>query len=311
MRKNIFFFVVILLSVSFSSCAYEELNELSASLPPVEETTPVEEEEEEIEWEYSHSTLVKNETTLSEDGVVNFEIEIKDSYTAVYEGETVSKDSLRSYNFSNTQSAEWRSLGISFSKGYKAYQEEYTNHNNLSMDPIVSVDSTFCEEGGWSILRSTKEVQFNYNSTTNPGVDCLNPVAEASSFAGTFTDEKLGKIELKPVVVKIGYNNYPYHHKDLSFVYNEETSSWEDLPAWEEDTQVGDAVVENGETYLRYPFISEAIFTVSEFGFEETHNAEYIWMIRYNRAEYEAENSRLTRSSCSFIRHEFTSGWIL
>lgn len=312
MRKNIFFFVVvILLSVSFSSCAYEELNELSASLPPQEEEILPEEEEETIEWSYSHSTLVKNETTLSEDGVVNFEIEIKDSYTAVYEGETVSKDSLRSYNFSNTQSAEWRSLGISFSKGYKAYQEEYTNHNNLSMDPIVSVDSTFCEEGGWSILRSTKEVQFNYNSTTNPGVDCLNPVAEASSFAGTFTDEKLGKIELKPVVVKIGYNNYPYHHKDFSFVYNEETSSWENLPAWEEDTQVGDAVVENGVSYLRYPFISEAIFTVSEFGFEETHNAEYIWMIRYNKAEYDAENSRLTRSFCSFVRYEFTSGWIL
>ncbi len=290
MKKNTFFFVVVLLSVfSLSSCAYEELNELSASLPPVEETTPVEEEEEEVEWEYSHSELVKNETTLV-DGVVDFKIEIKDTYTAVYAGETVYKDTTRVYNFSDTQSAEWRSLGISFSKGYKAYQKEFTNHNNLSMDPIVSVDSTFCEEGGWNVLRSTKEVQFNYNSTTNPGVDCLNPVAKINSFAGVFTDERLGEVELTPVVGKIGYNNYPYHHKDLSFVYNEETSSWENLPAWENDAQMGDAVVENGVSYLRYPFISEAIFTVSEFGFEETHKAEYVWMIRYNKAEYDAEH---------------------
>lgn len=287
MKKNMLFIVVILLSVVMSSCAGEELVQTRAEAP---EVTVPEEDEEYLEWSYSRSELVTNETTLSEDGVVDFTIEIKDVYTAVYMGETVSKDSTRSYNFSNIQSAEWRSLGISFSKGYKAYQKEFTNHNNLSMDPIVSVDSTFCEEGGWSILRSSKEVQFHYNSTTNPDVDCLNPVATINSFAGTFTDERLGEIELKPVMGKIGYNNYLFHHKDLSFVYNEETSSWENLPAWEEDAQMGDAVVENGESYLRYPFISEAIFTVSEFGFEETHKAEYVWMIRYNKVEYDAEH---------------------
>lgn len=288
MRKNLFFFVVILLSVvMFSSCCGDVAELVSRAETP--EVTVPEEDEETIEWSYSHSTLVKNETTLV-DGVVDFEIEIKDVYKGLYAGKEVLKDSTRSYNFSDTQSAEWRSLGISFSKGYKAYQKEFSNHNNLSMDPIVSVEEVLCEENNWSVLRSTKEVQFNYNSTTNPGVDCLNPVATINSFAGVFTDERLGEIELKPVMGKIGYNNYLYHHKDLSFVYNEETSSWENLPAWEEDAQMGDAVVENGESYLRYPFISEAIFSVSEFGFEETLKAEYVWMIRYNKAEYDAEH---------------------
>ena len=288
MKKNFFFIVVVLLSVVlFSACAGEELIQTRAEAPVV--TVP-EEDEEYVEWSYSRSELVKNETTLSEDGVVDFHIQIKDIYTAVYMGKTAYSDSLRSYNFSDTQSAEWRSLGISFSKGYKAYQKEFTNHNNLSMDPIVSVDEVLCEENNWSVLRSTKEVQFHYNSTTNPGVDCLNPVATINSFAGVFTDERLGEITLKSVTGKIGYNNYLYHHKDLSFVYNEETSSWENLPAWEDDAPMGDAVVENGESYLRYPFISEAIFSVSEFSFEETLKAEYVWMIRYNKAEYDAEH---------------------
>ena len=85
MKKNLFFTVVVLLSVAmFSACSGEE-SVLMASIPeaPAEKPEVPEEDEEFINWEYSHSTVVKNETTLSEDGVVDFNVEIKDVYTAV------------------------------------------------------------------------------------------------------------------------------------------------------------------------------------------------------------------------------------
>lgn len=294
MKKNLFFVVVVLLSVfSFSSCAYEELNELSAALPPVEETTPVEEEEEEIEWEYSHSTLVKNETTL-ENGVVDFEIIVKDIYTAVYMGETVNKDSLRTYNFSTIQSAEWRAINLAFSKGYKAYQSEFTNHNNMARQSYVEMDSTFCEEGGWKVLRESKAAHFNYVSSTCEE-DGFDPVASCNNFAGTFTDEKLGEIQLQPVVITVYPRGYESkHHKDETYRYDGESGTWLDRP-WEteEDRQSSRSAVENGKEYLRYPIFITAEFSCEDFGLSEKFVAEYDYWILFNREEAIAEGSAI------------------
>ena len=294
MKKNLFFFVVVLLSVfSFSSCAYEELNELSASLPPVEETTPVEEDEEEIEWEYSRSELITNETTLV-DGVVDFHIQIKDIYTAVYMGKTAYSDSLRSYNFSDTQSAEWRAINLAFSKGYKAYQKEFTNHNNMARQSYVEMDSTFCEEGGWTIVRETKKAHFNYVSSTCEE-DGFDPVASCNNFAGFFTDEKLGRIELKPVVFTVYPRGYESkHHKDETYRYDGESGTWLDRP-WEteEDRQSSRSAVENGTEYLRYPIIISAEFSCEDFGLSEKMTAEYDYWIKFNREEAIAEGSAI------------------
>ena len=294
MKKNTFFFVVvILLSVSFSSCAYEELNELSAALPPQEEEILPEEEEEEIEWEYSHSTLEKNETTL-ENGVVNFEIEIKDIYTAVYMGEEVRKDSTRSYNFSNIQSAEWRAINLAFSKGYKAYQKEFTNHNNMARQSYVEMDTTVCENGGWTVVRETKMAHFNYVSSTCEE-DGFDPIASCNNFAGTFTDEKLGRIELKPVVFTVYPRGYESkHHKDETYRYDGESGTWLDRP-WEteEDRQSSRSAVEKGTEYLRYPIIISAEFVSEDFGLSEKRTAEYDYWIKFNRDEAIAEGSAI------------------
>lgn len=294
MRKNIFFFVVvILLSVSFSSCAYEELNELSATLPPQEEEILPEEEEEEIEWEYSRSELITNETTLV-DGVVDFHIEIKDIYTAVYMGEELRKDSTRVFNFSTIQSAEWRAINLAFSKGYKAYQSEFTNHNNMARQSYVEMDSTFCEEGGWKVLRESKAAHFNYVSSTCEE-DGFDPVASCNNFAGFFTDEKLGRIELKPVVFTIYPRGYESkHHKDETYRYDGESGTWLDRP-WEteEDRQSSRSAVENGKEYLRYPIFITAEFSCEDFGLSEKFVAEYDYWILFNREEAIAEGSAI------------------
>lgn len=74
MKKNLFFTVVVLLSVAmFSACSGEE-SVLMASLPetPAEKPEIPEEDEDYIDWKFSFSTIVEKKTTLSEDGVVDF-----------------------------------------------------------------------------------------------------------------------------------------------------------------------------------------------------------------------------------------------
>ncbi len=291
MKKNFFFFVVVLLSVVMSSCAGEELVQTRAEAPVV--TVP-EEDEEYLEWEYSRSELVKNETTLSEDGVVDFTIEIKDVYTAVYMGETVSKDSTRSYNFSNIQSADWRNVNLAFSKGYKAYQSEFTNHNNMARQSYVEMDSTFCEEGGWTVVRESKAAHFNYVSSTCEE-DSFDPIASCNNFSGYFTDEKLGEIQLKPVVITVYPRGYESkHHKDETYRYDGENGRWLDRP-WEEaeDKQSSRSAVENGVEYMRYPIIISAEFVSEDFGLSEMKTAEYDYWIKFNRDEAIAEGSAI------------------
>ncbi len=292
MKKNFFFVVVVLLSVVlFSACAGEELIQTRAEAPVV--TVP-EEDEEYLEWEYSRSELVKNETTLSEDGVVDFTIEIKDVYTAVYMGETVSKDSTRSYNFSNIQSAEWRNVNLAFSKGYKAYQSEFTNHNNMARQSYVEMDSTFCEEGGWTVVRESKAAHFNYVSSTCEE-DSFDPIASCNNFSGYFTDEKLGEIQLKPVVITVYPRGYESkHHKDETYRYDGENGRWLDRP-WEEaeDKQSSRSAVENGVEYMRYPIIISAEFVSEDFGLSEKMTAEYDYWIKFNRDEAIAEGSAI------------------
>lgn len=160
MKKNLFFFVAVLLSVAmFSACSGEE-SVLMASLPetPAEKPEVPKEDEEFINWEYSHSTVVKNETTLSEDGVVDFNVEIKDIYTAVYMGEEVSKDTVRTYNFNKVAPAEWRNVSLAMSKGYKLYQKEFTNHTKqLKRNSYETSNDSTVVEGGWTITRSSSE----------------------------------------------------------------------------------------------------------------------------------------------------------
>lgn len=291
MKKNTFFFVVVLLSVIFfSACAGEQLELTRAAAPVV--TVP-EEDEEYVEWSYSHSTLVKNETTL-ENGVVDFEIEIKDVYTAVYAGEKVYKDTTRVYNFSDTQSAEWRSVNLSFSKGYKAYQKEYTNHNNMARQSYVEMDTTVCENGGWTVVREEKAAHFNYVSSTCEE-DSFDPIASCNNFAGTFTDERLGEIQLQPVMITIYPRGYESkHHKDETYRYDGESGRWIDRP-WEtsDDKQSSRSAVENGKEYLRYPIIISAEFSCPDFGLSEKRTAEYDYWILFNREEAIAEGSAI------------------
>lgn len=291
MRKNLFFFVVILLSVVlFSACAGEELIQTRAEAPVV--TVP-EEDEEFVEWSYSHSTLEKNETTLV-DGVVDFKVVVKDIYTAVYMGEEVHKDSLRTYNFSTTQSAEWRAINLAFSKGYKAYQHEFTNHNNMARQSYVEMDSTICESNGWTVVRESKAAHFNYVSSTCEE-DSFDPIASCNNFSGYFTDEKLGEIQLKPVVITVYPRGYESkHHKDETYRYDGENGRWLDRP-WEEaeDKQSSRSAVENGVEYMRYPIIISAEFSCEDFGLSEKRTAEYDYWIKFNRDEAIAEGSAI------------------
>lgn len=292
MRKNLFFFVVVLLSVNvlLISCAGEELVQTRAEAP---EVTVPEEDEEYLEWSYSRSELVTNLTTL-ENGVVDFKIVIKDIYTAVYMGEEVHKDSLRTYNFSTIQSAEWRAINLAFSKGYKAYQSEFTNHNNMVRQSYVEMDTTVCENGGWTVVRESKAAHFNYVSSTCEE-DSFDPVASCNNFSGYFTDEKLGEIQLKPVVITVYPRGYESkHHKDETYRYDGENGRWLDRP-WEEaeDKQSSRSAVENGVEYMRYPIIISAEFVSEDFGLSEMKTAEYDYWIKFNRDEAIAEGSAI------------------
>lgn len=291
MKKNLFFVVVVLLSVVlFASCSGVELKQTRAA----QEVVVPEEDEEYLEWTYSHSTLVKNETTLSEDGVVDFRIEIKDIYTAVYMGESVYKDTTRVYDFSTIQSAEWRSVNLAFSKGYKDYQKEFTNHNNMARQSYVERDTTVCESNGWTVIRESKKAHFNYISSTCEE-DGFDPIASCNDFAGIFTDEKLGQIQLKPVVFTVYPRGYESkHHKDETYRYDGESGLWLDRP-WEteEDRQSSRSAVENGVEYMRYPIFITAEFSCEDFGLSEKFVAEYDYWIKFNREEAIAEGSAI------------------
>lgn len=290
MKKNFFFIVVVLLSVIlFSACCGDK----SELVTRAENIVVPEEDEEYLEWTYSHSTLVKNETTLV-DGVVDFKIEIKDVYTAVYMGESIHKDTTRVYNFSDTQSAEWRAINLAFSKGYKAYQSEFTNHNNMARQSYVERDTTVCESNGWTVIRESKKAHFNYISSTCEE-DGFDPIASCNDFAGIFTDEKLGQIQLKPVVFTVYPRGYESkHHKDETYRYDGESGLWIDRP-WEEaeDCQSSRSAVENGKEYMRYPIIISAEFSCEDFGLSEKRTAEYDYWILFNREEAIAEGSAI------------------
>lgn len=297
--KNLFSFVVILSSVIFFSACDGEESVLLASMPetPAEKPEVPKEDEEFIKWEYSHSTVVKNETTLSEDGVVDFNVEIKDIYTAVYMGEEVSKDTVRAYNFSEVAPAEWRNISLAMSKGYKLYQKEFTNHTKqLKRNSYESSNDTTIVEGGWTITRTSGEFHFNIVSETN-AEDTMDPTGSCNSFAGFFTDEKLGEIALKPVVLTMKFNGFSIkHHKDNSYRYDSETGLWLDRP-WDngENVQSGVSAKENGKEYLRYPIICTVKFSCPEFNVDKKMNSEYDYWVEYNEEEWILEGNAVLR----------------
>ncbi len=297
--KNLFSFVVILSSVIFFSACDGEESVLLASMPetPAEKPEVPKEDEEFIKWEYSHSTVVKNETTLSEDGVVDFNVEIKDIYTAVYMGEEVSKDTVRAYNFSEVAPAEWRNISLAMSKGYKLYQKEFTNHTKqLKRNSYESSNDTTIVEGGWTITRTSGEFHFNIVSETN-AEDTMDPTGSCNSFSGFFTDEKLGEIALKPVVLTMKFNGFSIkHHKDNSYRYDSETGLWLDRP-WDngENVQSGVSAKENGKEYLRYPIICTVKFSCPEFNVDKKMNSEYDYWVEYNEEEWILEGNAVLR----------------
>lgn len=297
--KNLFSFVVILSSVIFFSACDGEESVLLASMPetPAEKPEVPKEDEEFINWEYSHSTVVKNETTLSEDGVVDFNVEIKDIYTAVYMGEEVSKDTVRAYNFSEVAPAEWRNISLAMSKGYKLYQKEFTNHTKqLKRNSYESSNDTTIVEGGWTITRTSGEFHFNIVSETN-AEDTMDPTGSCNSFSGFFTDEKLGEIALKPVVLTMKFNGFSIkHHKDNSYRYDSETGLWLDRP-WDngENVQSGVSAKENGKEYLRYPIICTVKFSCPEFNVDKKMNSEYDYWVEYNEEEWILEGNAVLR----------------
>ena len=297
--KNLFSFVVILSSVIFFSACDGEESVLLASMPetPAEKPEVPKEDEEFINWEYSHSTVVKNETTLSEDGVVDFNVEIKDIYTAVYMGEEVSKDTVRAYNFSEVAPAEWRNISLAMSKGYKLYQKEFTNHTKqLKRNSYESSNDTTIVEGGWTITRTSGEFHFNIVSETN-AEDTMDPRGSCNSFSGFFTDEKLGEIALKPVVLTMKFNGFSIkHHKDNSYRYDSETGLWLDRP-WDngENVQSGVSAKENGKEYLRYPIICTVKFSCPEFNVDKKMNSEYDYWVEYNEEEWILEGNAVLR----------------
>ena len=299
MKKNLFFFVAVLLSVAmFSACSGEE-SVLMASLPetPVEKPEVPEEDENYIEWKYSHSNIVKNETMLSEDGIVDFEVEIKDIYTAVYMGEEVSKDTLRAYNFSEVAPAEWRNISLAMSKGYKLYQKEFTNHTKqLKRNSYESSNDTTIVEGGWTITRSSSEFHFNVISESNPE-DAFDPMGSCNSFSGFFTDEHLGEIQMDPVNITMKFNGFSIkHHKDNTYKYDEESGLWIDRP-WDngDNTQSGVSAKEGEKEYLRYPIICTVKFSCPEFNVDKKMNSEYDYWVEYNEEEWILEGNAVLR----------------
>lgn len=299
MKKNLFFTVVVLLSVVFLSACSGEESVMMASLPetPAEKPEIPEEDEDYIQWEYSHSNIIKKETILSEDGIVDFEVEIKDIYTAVYMGEEVSKDTVRAYNFSEVAPAEWRNISLAMSKGYKLYQKEFTNHTKqLKRNSYETSNDSTVVEGGWTITRTSGEFHFNIVSETN-AEDTMDPTGSCNSFAGFFTDEHLGEIQMDPVNITMKFNGFSIkHHKDNSYRYDSETGLWLDRP-WDdgENVQSGVSAKENGKEYLRYPIICTVKFSCPEFNVDKKMNSEYDYWVLYNEAEWLAEGNAVLR----------------
>lgn len=297
--KNLFSFVVILSSVIFFSACDGEESVLLASMPetPAEKPEVPKEDEEFIKWEYSHSTVVKNETTLSEDGVVDFNVEIKDIYTAVYMGEEVSKDTVRAYNFSEVAPAEWRNISLAMSKGYKLYQKEFTNHTKqLKRNSYESSNDTTIVEGGWTITRTSGEFHFNIVSETN-AEDTMDPTGSCNSFSGFFTDEHLGEIQMDPVNITMKFNGFSIkHHKDNTYKYDEESGLWIDRP-WDngDNTQSGVSAKEGEKEYLRYPIICTVKFSCPEFNVDKKMNSEYDYWVEYNEEEWILEGNAVLR----------------
>ena len=112
-----------------------------------------------------------------------------------------------------------------------------------------------------------------------------------------FTDEKLGEITLKPVVLTMKFNGFSIkHHKDNSYRYDSETGLWLDRP-WDngENVQSGVSAKENGKEYLRYPIICTVKFSCEDFGLTEKMNSEYDYWVLYNEAEWLAEGNAVLR----------------
>lgn len=299
MKKNLFFTVVVLLSVAmFSACSGEE-SVLMASIPeaPAEKPEVPEEDEEFINWEFSFSTIVEKKTTLSEDGVVDFHLVINDKYEAEYMGQTHYKDSVRTYDFSNVMPAEWRNISLAMSKGYKLYQKEFTNHTKqLKRNSYETSNDSTVVEGGWTITRTSGEFHFNIISETNPE-DAFDPTGSCNSFSGFFTDEHLGEIQMDPVNITMKFNGFSIkHHKDSTYRYDEESGRWIDRP-WEngENVQSGVSAKENGKEYLRYPIICTVKFSCPEFNVDKKMYSEYDYWVEYNEEEWILEGNAVLR----------------
>lgn len=299
MKKNLFFTVVVLLSVVFLSACSGEESTIMASLPetPAEKPEIPDEDEEFVDWTFSFSTIVEKKTTLSEDGIVDFHLVINDKYEAEYMGQTHYKDSVRTYNFSEVAPAEWRNISLAMSKGYKLYQKEFTNHTKqLKRNSYeISNDSTVVE-GGWTITRTSGEFHFNIVSETN-AEDAMDPTGSCNSFAGFFTDEHLGEIQMDPVNITMKFNGFSIkHHKDNSYRYDSETGLWLDRP-WDngDNTQSGVSAKEGEKEYLRYPIICTVKFSCEDFGLTEKMNSEYDYWVEYNEEEWLEEGNAVLR----------------
>lgn len=272
---------------------------MMASLPeaPAEKPEIPEEDEDYINWKFSFSTIVEKKTTLSEDGVVDFHLVINDKYEAEYMGQTHYKDSVRTYDFSNVMSAEWRNISLAMSKGYKLYQKEFTNHTKqLKRNSYETSNDSTVVESGWTITRTSGEFHFNIVSETN-AEDAMDPTGSCNSFAGFFTDEHLGEIQMDPVNITMKFNGFSIkHHKDNSYRYDSETGLWLDRP-WDngDNTQSGVSAKENGKEYLRYPVICTVKFSCEDFGLTEKMNSEYDYWVEYNEEEWLEEGNAVLR----------------
>ena len=125
----------------------------------------------------------------------------------------------------------------------------------------------------------------------------MDPTGSCNSFAGFFTDEKLGEIALKPVVLTMKFNGFSIkHHKDNSYRYDSETGLWLDRP-WDngENVQSGVSAKENGKEYLRYPIICTVKFSCPEFNVDKKMNSEYDYWVEYNEEEWILEGNAVLR----------------
>lgn len=287
MRKLFFNVVVFGAAISLISCAGEEFEPapMSAKTDTVTITVP---EKEQIVWTFAGSKLVQNETSL-ENEEVDFTVAIKDSFVAVVSGETVVKDSIRTYKFSSENLPDsWRSLNLSFSKGSTYYQKEFTNSVNLKRKSYAKKDSVSYSYNGWNITREAKTIHVNLVSRTD-STDVLDPVASCNSFFGSFTDpmERLQEVvELAPVQVSVTPSWAMYHHRDLSWVYDEETATWENKSFVENDENPSNHTInKNNKEYMRYPLIVNVKWEVAKFNFSKEASADFEYWVEFNEEE--------------------------